>query len=155
MVKIYIEIEKGSDQKFEYNHTSNKLELDRILQKPFIYPYAYGFIPNTKAKDSDELDALIISEQKINNDLFVEAYIIGVLVMEDEKGMDEKILCVLKEDYQKINNLSDLENEIKEKIHYFFSNYKNNTEGKWSKVYGFEDKDLAVKLYNECLLKDI
>jgi inorganic pyrophosphatase len=60
-VKVYIEIEKDSNLKFEYNHNTKNLELDRILQEPFVYPYPYGFILNTKAKDDDELDALFPS----------------------------------------------------------------------------------------------
>lgn len=152
-VRVYIEIEKDSNQKFEYNHSTKKLELDRVLKKPFVYPYPYGFILNTKAKDDDELDILILTEKKISKDTFLDVFIIGILVMEDEKGMDEKILCVLEEDYNKINSLSNIDNNIKNKIHYFFSNYKNNTEGKWSKVYNFEDKKFAIKLYKDCLIK--
>lgn len=152
-VRVYIEIEKNSNQKFEYNHNTKKLELDRVLKKPFVYPYPYGFILNTKAKDDDELDILILTEKNISKDTYLDVFIIGVLIMEDEKGMDEKVLCVLEEDYNKINNLSYIDNNIKDKIHYFFSNYKNNTEGKWSKVYNFEDKKFAIKLYNDCLIK--
>jgi len=148
-VRVYIEIEKDSNQKFEYNHSTKKLELDRVLKKPFVYPYPYGFILNTKAKDDDELDIIILTEKNISKDTYHNVFIVGVLVMEDEKGMDEKILCVLEEDYNKIN----ITNDMKEKIHYFFSNYKNNTEGKWSKVYNFEDKKFAIKLYNDCLIK--
>jgi inorganic pyrophosphatase len=151
-VRVYIEIEKDSNQKYEYNHNTKTLELDRVLKEPFVYPYNYGFIVGTKAKDNDELDALILTNKNISKDSFVDVFIIGVLVMEDEKGMDEKVLCVLKEDYDKLNKLSDIDDEIKKKIHYFFSNYKNNTEGKWSKVYNFEDKNFAIKLYNECLI---
>ena len=152
-VRVFIEIEKDSNQKFEYNHHTQTLELDRVLKDPYIYPYPYGFILNTKAKDDDELDILILTEKKISKDTYLDVFIIGVLVMEDEKGMDEKVLCVLEEDYNKINSLSDIDNNIKNKIHYFFSNYKNNTEGKWSKVYNFEDKKFAIKLYKDCLIK--
>lgn len=151
-VKVYIEIEKGSNKKFEYNHDNNKLELDRIIKHPYVYPYAYGFIQNTKGKDNDELDALIISDTFIQNDTCYEVYIIGVLVMEDEQGMDEKILCVLEEDYNRINDLAEIDSEAKKSVNDFFTNYKNNTEGRWSKVYGFENKEFAIKLYNECKL---
>jgi inorganic pyrophosphatase len=150
-VKVYIEIEKNSNLKFEYNHTNNEIELDRILDKPYVYPYAYGFIINTIAKDLDELDALILTDKFIKNDEYYNVYIIGVLIMEDEKGLDEKVLCVLEEDYNKINDLNDIDQNIKNKIHYFFSNYKNNSENRWSKVYNFKDKSSAIKLYNEYL----
>jgi inorganic pyrophosphatase len=152
-VTVYIEIEKGSNQKFEYNHATNSLELDRVLKAPYIYPYAYGFIINTLGKDGDELDALIITDTPLPNGGYHEVYIVGVLVMEDEHGMDEKILCVLESDYNKTYDLVNVNNETKDSILHFFTNYKNNTEGRWSKVYGFEDKKYALKLYEECLLK--
>ena len=148
-IKVYIEIEKDSNKKFEYNHQTKKLELDRILSYPFSYPYAYGFALNTKASDDDELDILIITNKLILNDKSYEVFIVGVLIMEDEGGLDEKILCVLEDDYQKIDDLSKLDFNIKDKINNFFTNYKNNSEGRWSKVYGFEDKKFAIKLYEK------
>jgi len=151
-VTVFIEIEKDSNQKFEYNHETKTLELDRILEAPYFYPYPYGFIPNTKAKDSDELDILIITDKKIPNNNYYDTYIVGVLVMEDENGMDEKVLCVLQEDYNKINNLSNIEENIKNTIHSFFTNYKKKSIGRWSKVYGFEDKSFAIKLYETSLI---
>ena len=72
--------------------------------------------------------------------------------MEDEKGMDEKILTVLKEDFDNIKDISDLDNEIKDNIHWFFSNYKSKTDGKWSKVIGFINKELSVKLYEKSIV---
>lgn len=72
--------------------------------------------------------------------------------MEDEQGMDEKILCVLENDYAKTNDLASLASEVKLPIFKFFSNYKNNTDGRWAKVYGYEDKKSAIKVYEDSLL---
>jgi len=152
-IKVYIEIEQFSNIKYEYDKNINKLIIDRILDEPFKYPFSYGFIPNTLADDNDELDALIITDNKLINDAYYDVYIIGCLVMEDEKGMDEKILCVLEEDYEKINDISDLNKNIKDNIHYFFSNYKKKSIEKWSKVIGFINKDLSIELYKKTLLK--
>ena len=152
-VDVYIEIEKNSNIKYEYDKKNKKLEIDRVLDKPFVYPYAYGFIPNTMADDKDELDALIITDKDIKNDQYYEVYIIGSLAMEDEKGMDEKILCVLEEDYENINDISDLNKNIKDNIHYFFSNYKKKSIEKWSKVIGFINKELSIELYKKCILQ--
>ena len=152
-IKVYIEIEQFSNIKYEYDKNINKLIIDRILDEPFKYPFSYGFIPNTLADDNDELDALIITDKKLINDAYYDVYIIGCLVMEDEKGMDEKILCVLEEDYEKINDISDLNTNIKDNIHYFFSNYKKKSIEKWSKVIGFINKDLSIELYKKTLLK--
>lgn len=148
-VSVYIEIEKGDCIKYEFDKTTNKLEVDRILPDPYVYPYSYGFIENTQAMDGDDLDALIVTETPLKNDARYDVYIIGVLVMEDEKGMDEKVLCVLEEDYERIQNIHDLSNEIKNNIHWFFSKYKSETPNKWSRVHNYEDKDHAVLLFQE------
>lgn len=152
LIKVYIEIEQYSNIKYEYDKTEEKLLVDRILEYPYFYPYAYGFIPNTIGNDNDELDILIITDKKIINDRYYNVYIIGLLEMSDEKGMDEKVLCVLEEDYDKIYDINCLDKKQKENIFWFFSNYKNNTDGKWSKVMGFQNKEFANNLYKSCLL---
>ena len=151
-VVVYIEIEQNSNIKFEYNKIEKKLLVDRILDFPFVYPYSYGYIIDTLADDKDELDALIITDKKIDNNKYYDVYIIGSLVMEDEKGMDEKVLCVFEEDYERIKDINDLDEEIKNKIYWFFSNYKKNCINKWSKVIGYINKDLSIKLYEKSLL---
>jgi inorganic pyrophosphatase len=152
-VQVYVEIEKDSNVKYEMNKSTNELEIDRILPYPYFFPYSYGFIPNTLAMDNDELDVLIISDEKLKNDNFYNVFIIGALIMRDEKGLDEKLLCVLEEDYKIVNDLEKLSNEIKENLHWFFSNYKNKTPNKWSQVYGFESKDKAIDIYNSYKIK--
>jgi inorganic pyrophosphatase len=146
-VTVYIEIEKDSNMKYEYNKETKKLEIDRILPYPYRYPYCYGYIVNTLALDGDELDALIITDKEIEKDKHYEAYIVGVLVMSDEKGMDEKILCVLEEDYETINDLNKLPADTLDNIHWFFRSYKTKTPGKWSRVNGFREKEVAIQLY--------
>jgi inorganic pyrophosphatase len=148
-VRVYIEIERDSNKKYELNKNTGELELDRVLPYPDYYPCAYGFIENTLAMDDDELDAVILTDRELKNNEWYDAYIIGVLVMSDEKGLDEKILCVLKEDYELINDFYLLPDEIKENIHWFFSNYKNKTPGKWSHVEGFQNKEEAIKIYEK------
>jgi inorganic pyrophosphatase len=151
-VRVYVEIEKGSNQKFEYSKMNRRLELDRVLKAPFIYPYSYGFITDTLGKDGDELDALIVTDKVLPNDKYYDVFIVGVLVMEDEQGMDEKLLCVLDGDYNTVKDISDVSDDIKEKVRFFFTNYKNNTDGRWSKVFGFQNKEFAIKLFEECLV---
>uniref|UniRef100_A0A6C0E2P6 inorganic diphosphatase n=1 Tax=viral metagenome TaxID=1070528 RepID=A0A6C0E2P6_9ZZZZ len=155
LVNVYVEIEQFSNIKYEYNKETNHLEIDRLLSKPYVYPYAYGFIVNTLAEDGDELDILIVSDHKKNtytNDSFYNVYIIGALDMEDEKGRDPKILCVSKEEYVKIKDINDLTDTVKNNIYRFFTNYKNDVPGKWSKVTQFINKHDAVKLYKESKL---
>jgi inorganic pyrophosphatase len=153
-VNIYIEIEKDSNIKYEFCKKKNTLIIDRLLDKPYVYPYAYGFIPNTLAEDGDELDVLILTDDILNNDTHYIGYIVGCLVMEDEKGMDEKILCVFEKDYEKIKDLNDIDDDTKNKIYYFFENYKKKTIGKWSNVIGFINKELSINLYNKSIIKE-
>jgi inorganic pyrophosphatase len=150
-VQVFLEIEKGSNIKYELNKTTNQLEVDRILPEPYVYPYPYGFIPNTTnvfGIDDDELDALIITDNKLETSKYYDVYIIGVLIMDDECGLDEKILCVLEEDYQTIKNIGNLSLSARDSIETFFTNYKKNTEGKWSNVHNFASKDCASFIYN-------
>lgn len=150
-VNVYIEIEQFSNQKYEINKTTGKLELDRVLEYPYFYPYAYGFIPGTLAADGDDLDALIITDKHISKDQTYSAQIVGVLVMEDEKGMDEKVLCMFEEDANKIHDISYFSNEVLENTKWFFENYKRKTPEKWSNVIGYENRDFAIKLYKNCI----
>lgn len=155
LVKVYVEIEQFSNIKYEYNKRTSRLEIDRLLNNPFVYPYAYGFIVNTLAEDGDELDILIVSDDKNNifkNDAYYNVYIIGALDMEDEKGRDQKILCVSEQDYASIKNIHDLSDTVRNNIYRFFANYKNDVPGKWSKVTQFMNKYEAVKLYKESKL---
>lgn len=149
LVNVYIEIEQLSNQKYEFNKETGKLELDRVLPHPFVYPYAYGFIPNTLADDGDELDALIITDEVLEKGKTYQAHIVGVLLMEDEKGKDEKIICVLENDASTNKHLYDLGLPTRNKIKWFFENYKKEETGKWSKVSGYDSKEKALKLYKQ------
>lgn len=153
-VEFCIEIEKDTTTKYEYNKTTHKLEIDRIV--PIPYPYDYGFFPNTLAEDGDELDMLFISSISkppiAGEYLFVSyGYIVGGLSMEDEKGMDEKIFVVSEEDYETFQTMNLNEKEkIYDKIAHFFENYKKDEPGRWSKIHYFMDEYSAIQLYNKC-----
>jgi len=137
-MKVYIEIEKGSNIKYEFNKETRHLEVDRILPSPFVYPYAYGFIPDTLAADGDELDALIICDEPLGNDRTYDAHIFCALRMEDEKGMDEKVICTL--------DGSDVSPATLAKIEQFFATYKKGCVSKWSRTAGFMSKEAAIEL---------
>jgi inorganic pyrophosphatase len=148
-------LKKDSNIKYEFDKKINDLIVDRVLPEPYRYPYAYGFIPNTLAMDGDDLDILVITDKHLINNCFYEVFIIGVLNMEDEKGMDEKILCILEDDYKKIQDISDLDENILDKIQWFFSNYKNDSYDKWSKVIDYNNREQAIELYNKSIIKTI
>ena len=155
-INVYIEIEKGSNFKYEFNKQTNQLELDRILTDPHVYPYAYGFIPKTLAEDGDELDVLVITENAtpIKNDTYIDVCIVGALLMEDEHGNDHKILAVPYSEYEtgNIQSLYDISADILESIQTFFANYKMNEPDKWSIVSGFVGKPAAMQIYKKSLL---
>jgi inorganic pyrophosphatase len=152
-VKVYIEIEKHSNMKYELNKNVNKLELDRILPYPYFYPYAYGFFLNTQGKDGDELDALVITNNNYKNDIVLDCHIVGGLNMEDESGIDEKLFVVPVQEMEWFAGLSKEKlAEMYDNNRWFFSNYKTKELNKWSKVYDFMDMKHAVSLYlHSCL----
>jgi inorganic pyrophosphatase len=91
--------------------------------------------------------------KKLQKNTYHDVYGIGVLVMEDEKGIDEKVLCVLENDYENIKNITDLDITVLENIKWFFTNYKSKTPGKWSCVLGYEDANFAIDLYKNSITK--
>ena len=155
LVRVYVEIEKGSNMKYEFCKETEKLVLDRILPEPYQYPFAYGFVVDTKAADGDELHILIITDKQLKKDRYYNAYIVGVLIMEDEKGMDEKVLCVLEEERELIKDFNDVSSDKLESIRSFFTHYKSKTPGKWSRVHDYQNEDFALKLYNKYKLNNI
>ena len=139
-VPVYIEIEKGSNVKYEFNKESKRLEVDRILSGDYVYPHAYGFIPNTLAADGDDLDALIIHDGLLEQGKTYDAYIVDALRMEDEEGMDDKVICILVQS-------TVIDQRTFAEIEHFFANYKKDTPGKWSRTGGYMGRDAAVALY--------
>lgn len=162
VVEVIIEIERHSNKKWEYDRTTDSLFLDRILQYPYFYPYAYGFFPDTLGNDGDELDVLLITERKYLNyaehKTRIRGYIVGGLMMHDEKGADEKIFVVPEDELEQYLNKPDLEKtRIANDIVWFFSNYKANDVGKWSRVDSLlntqESMDVYVSSQNAFLEK--
>lgn len=154
-VNVIIEIERHSNIKWEYSKNTQTLEVDRILPYPYFYPYAYGFFPDTLGNDGDELDMLYITETMFANYNEIRAsvggYIVGALIMEDEKGMDEKIFVVPENE---IRQFQEMDHEKKTKIYedivWFFSHYKSKDgEKRWSKVHRIVDEWEANQLYME------
>ena len=149
-VSVYIEIAKHSHEKFEFDKKQNQLLLDRNLNYPYFYPYSYGFIPNTLGSDGDELDCLVISNTNYPPNTFLQAYIIGALVMEDEKGMDEKILVIPANEYNSdcaIQDINDVQESILKNLEWIFSGYKSHEKMKWSRVDGFVNRQKSLELF--------
>ena len=153
-VNVIIEVPMNSDPvKYEMDKDSGAIFVDRFLATPMYYPCNYGFIPGTLSDDGDPADVLVISDFPIVPGAVIAAKPIGVLIMEDEKGMDEKILAVpakkLNSQYENIENYKELPELLLNKISHFFERYKDLEKGKWVKIKGFEDAAKAKQLINE------
>lgn len=146
-IEAIVEIPKGSRNKYEVDHATGVIRLDRVLFSSVHYPADYGFIPETKAPDGDPLDVLIIVEEPTFPGCRVQIRPIGVLLMRDEKGTDEKVLAVPVADprFKDIDDISGLQKHWLLEIENFFHTYKM-LEGKESRVEGWKGSSEAKAL---------
>ena len=155
-INVLIEIPKNSMVKYEIDQETGMLVVDRFLYTAMEYPFNYGYVPHTLAKDGDPVDVLVISSYPVQACSVLPSRVIGMLEMEDEEGIDNKIIAVpiKKVDpfYANINDLSDLNDATKGMIKHFFENYKNTEPGKWVKVKSFVGKEDALREIKESAL---
>ncbi len=153
-INAIIEIPKGSSNKYEYDKDLNVFRLDRTLYSPVHYPGAYGFIPQTHSEDGDPLDVVVMVEGATYPGCLIEVRPLGVLVMRDDAGLDHKILAVPVNDprMRDVHGLQHLASHYLAEVDYFFNIYKD-LEGKKSDTYGWEDRLVAHKVINECVLR--
>ena len=147
-----IEIEKGSKKKYELDKETGHLILDRILYTSTHYPTNYGLIPRTYADDNDPLDVLLLCSEAIQPLSLVRCYPIGVIIMEDQGHLDEKIIAIPFEDpnYNTYKDVSDLPKHVFEEMQHFFSVYKN-LEGKETVVDEVRNADAAKEIIQKAL----
>lgn len=142
-----IEIPRGSTNKYEVDQETGAIMLDRVLYSPLFYPFDYGYIPQTHYLDGDPLDVLVLTSHPLFPGCVVEASPIGVLKMSDEKGPDEKILCVATRDprYGYRKRLEELNNHTLKELTHFFEVYKT-LEEKSVEIEGWHGRELALEL---------
>jgi inorganic pyrophosphatase len=149
-IYVVIEIPQGSNVKYEIDKENNVLFVDRFLHTSMVYPFNYGFIPQTLADDGDPLDVLVICESQVLPGSVIKAKPIGVLLMEDEAGKDEKIIAVPLPKIDPIegnyNDVKDVPIALKNKIKHFFEYYKSLEPGKWVKVKNWLGRESAEKM---------
>lgn len=147
----FIEIPTGSRNKYEFDFELKKMRFDRLLFSSMMYPADYGFIPETLALDNDPLDVLVLVTEPMIPGLIVEVKPVGVFYMSDDKGQDEKIICVPTGDpiMNKLNDLKDVNEHKLLEIEHFFQVYKD-LEKKKVETNGFGDKAAAIALMEEC-----
>lgn len=127
VVNVVIEIPKGSNNKYELDHNTGLIKLDRVLYSPLFYPADYGYIPGTLGDDGDPLDALVLVTNPTFPGTLIEARVLGYLGMIDGGQGDEKLLCVPMCDprFRHVNSIKDVAPHVLEEIAHFFRVYKD------------------------------
>lgn len=145
-----IEVPRGSQNKYEFDKEQGIVKLDRVLFAPMFYPCDYGYFPETLGGDGDPLDVLVMVTNPLFPGVAADVRPIGVLKMSDDKGQDEKILAVAKDDprFKHINDLHDVSEHVRNEIAFFFETYKV-LEKKMTKIDGWADAAEAKKLIVE------
>ena len=149
---VLIEIPKGSRNKYEYDFELHKIRFDRCLFSSMMYPADYGFVPETLALDKDPLDVLVLGTEPTFPMCVMEVKAIGVFHMTDEKGPDEKIICVPVSDpiWNSLNDLGDMNPHQVKEIEHFFQVYKD-LEKKKVDVGGWGNAQEAREILQKCI----
>ena len=144
-VEVFVEIPKGSRNKYEWDHSIRGFRLDRMLFSSVHYPGDYGFVPHTMSGDGDPLDALVLLGEPTFPGCTITGRVVGVFDMTDDKGQDAKLITVPEADprWSHVGDLSDLPAHLLDEVEHFFSIYKD-LERKAVTVDGFRDRAAAL-----------
>jgi len=153
-INVIVEVPMRADPvKYEFDKESGGLYVDRFLHTAMFYPANYGFVPHTLSEDGDPCDVLVLARMPVLPGAILRSRPIGVLMMEDEAGQDEKILAVpvskLKPFYNDVQEYTDVPAILLDEIEHFFSQYKALEPGKWVKTQGWQNADKARELIAE------
>jgi inorganic pyrophosphatase len=157
-VNVIIEVPVGGEPiKYEMDKDAGTLVVDRFLYTAMRYPGNYGFIPHTLSQDGDPCDVLVANTRAIVPGAVMSVRPVGVLLMEDEAGGDEKIIAVptskLTQRYDKVKNYNDLPDITLQQIRHFFEHYKDLEPGKWVKIEGWHDSKYAKKMIVDAIAR--
>ncbi|MBP6882589.1 MAG: inorganic diphosphatase [Candidatus Levybacteria bacterium] len=154
-INVLVEIPKDSGIKYELDKDSGVVMVDRFLHTAMRFPTNYGFVPNTLADDGDPLDVMVLSEYAVAPGTAIPAVVIGMLEMEDEAGIDTKILAVPSKKidplFGEFKDISDVPEATKNKLKHFYENYKSLEPGKWVKLKDWKDKATALEAVKKSL----
>ena len=146
-IDVFIEIPKGGLVKYEYDKKADKIRVDRFLHGAMYFPFNYGYIENTLSEDGDPVDVIVLSSKSVVPGCLMKCHTIGILEMEDEAGIDTKIVAVPDQKidplFGKYRDVSQVDETTKEKIRNFFEHYKDLEKGKWVKLKDWKDNKSA------------
>ena len=149
-IKVLIEIPEGSAIKYELDEETGEMTVDRVMPTAMRFPFSYGLIQGTLGEDGDALDALVFISQPVVPNVVVKCQVIGMLEMEDEGGVDHKIVAVPISKVDHIcgawTSLDDVPAARKDQIRHFFEHYKDLEKGKWVKLKDWQDAATALKV---------
>lgn len=153
-VNVIVEVPVGGQPiKYELDKEAGTLVVDRFLYTPMTYPGNYGFVPHTLSGDGDPVDVLVCNTRELIPGCVINVRPIGVLIMEDNAGQDEKVIAVpsphLTLRYEKVFNYTDLPDITLKQIQHFFEHYKDLEPGKWVKIGGWHDADTAKQMIRD------
>lgn len=154
LVEVVVEIPQGSQNKYEIDHNTGRLRLDRVLYSPFHYPVDYGFAEHTLGEDGDPLDIMVLISQPTVPGCLVRGRIVGLLEMADENGIDHKVLTVAADDprYDHIENLNDVSPHILKEIAHFFATYKE-LQGVQTQIGDWRDRDEGRRILDQAIAR--
>ncbi|MCK4355041.1 inorganic diphosphatase [Candidatus Parcubacteria bacterium] len=156
-INVVVDIPKGCNNKYEYSEQGGYFTLDRVNYSPMFYTFDYGFVPQTHSEDGDALDVLLLTTYPTFPGCVVKARPIGVLLMKDEAGLDNKIISVPIEEidprFKEIQDINDLGEHYKKEIQIYFEDYKKLEPEKYKhvKVDGFENKEKALEIIKDAV----
>jgi inorganic pyrophosphatase len=154
-INVIIEIPKGSCIKYELDAANGLIFVDRILLSAMYYPCNYGSIPETKEEDGDPVDVLVLGNYPIIPTAVIRSRPVGVLLTEDEKGHDSKIVAApldkIDPSFSTINGVDDIPEYLRNQITHFFEHYKELEEGKYVKALGWKGREFAHKQISEAM----
>jgi inorganic pyrophosphatase len=157
-VNVIIEVPVGGHPiKYEMDKNAGTLVVDRFLYTPMSYPGNYGFVPHTLSEDGDPIDVLVCNTRELIPGCLINVRPIGVLIMEDNAGQDEKIIAVpsphVSRRYEKVHEYSDLPAITLQQIEHFFEHYKDLEPGKWVRIGNWHGSEHAREMIEMAILR--
>jgi inorganic pyrophosphatase len=155
LLNMVIEVVSDSRDKYEYNPEWEAFVLDRIIPSSVIFPVEYGFVPQTWYEDGDPLDIMALSFEPLEVGAVAKVRVVGALIIEDEEGIDPKILSVLVNDrrFEGIKDITDIHKHQLVEIQEFFETYKRLEPHKWTKTKGWKNAPEAMEIVNSAIKK--